>query len=166
VTVLETPRVRFTTWRPADIDDLHALHADPNTMRYMNSGVEDEAQVQTRLDGYLREQIEFGWTRWRLEDQRGAMIGRAGFRLADDQQHRELGYLLAPSVWGRGLATEVALALTQWHFDHPDPRVSAELRAYAEVENAASRRVLEKVGFTLDPERSSARACYVSRSRP
>jgi ribosomal-protein-alanine N-acetyltransferase len=150
--VLATPRLRVTTWQPGDLADLCALHADPVTMRFMRSGVENESQVEARLDTYLLEQVEFGWTRWRLEDVSGAMIGRAGFRMADDQQHRELGYLLARSAWGSGLATELARALTQWHFDHPDDRLRPELFAHTLVDNVASQRVLGKAGFALERE--------------
>ncbi|HEX4249303.1 MAG TPA: GNAT family N-acetyltransferase [Pseudonocardia sp.] len=51
-----------------------------------------------------------------------------------------------------GLATEIAGALVGWHREHPDPRLIPELCAYAFAENGASRRVLEKVGFTLAEE--------------
>ena len=47
-----------------------------------------DTRVQTFLDTYLREQADYGWTRWRVEDLNGAMVGRAGFRLSDDEQHR------------------------------------------------------------------------------
>jgi len=122
-------------------------------MRYMRSGVEDEARVRGRLATYLAEQAERGWTKWRVADAQGRFVGRAGFGLFDGRSRRELGYVLAPSVWGRGLATELARALVTWHVEHPDPRVSAELAAFAFTDNTASRRVLEKAGFACVGER-------------
>lgn len=83
----------------------------------------------------------------------GAAVGRAGFRLSDDRQHRELGYLLTPAVWGRGLATELARALVEWHFGHIDAGIGPELHAWTFVEHSASRRVLEKTGFEFVDER-------------
>ena len=55
-----------------------------------------------------------------------------------------LGYVLAPEVWGRGLATEAAHAMVKAGF-----RLTAavEILASVRVENDASRRVLEKCGF-------------------
>jgi RimJ/RimL family protein N-acetyltransferase len=117
-------------------------------MRYMRSGVEDEHRTGTRLAAYLGEQAERGWTKWRVEDRAGRMIGRAGFRLSDDGRRRELGYLLDPVHWGRGLATELARALVRWHREHPDG-LEPTLAAYVSADNAASRRVLEKSGFEL-----------------
>lgn len=162
-TVLVTPRVRVTTWVPGDLADLHQLHSDPLAMRTMNSGVERLETTRGRLDGYLREQVEYGWTKWRVEDLSGAMVGRAGFNLSEDGRHRELGYVLTPALWGRGLATELAGALLRWHREHPDPRWEPAVFALAFAENAASRRVLEKAGFTLVDERmhrGRLHACY------
>jgi RimJ/RimL family protein N-acetyltransferase len=146
-TVLRTERARLTTWLPEDLPDLAALHADPATMRWMQSGTEDTERVRARLAGWLREQAERGWTKWRLADPAGRMIGRAGFRLSDDGRRRELGYLLAPAQWGCGLATEVARALVAWHRAHPDG-LEPRLEAVAFDGNLASRRVLEKCGFS------------------
>jgi RimJ/RimL family protein N-acetyltransferase len=55
-----------------------------------------------------------------------------------------LGYALAPEVWGRGYATEAVSAVVDAAF-----RLSGveEIEASVQVENPASRRVLEKAGF-------------------
>jgi RimJ/RimL family protein N-acetyltransferase len=147
--VLSTGRLRLTTWLPGDYADLCALHSDPLVMRYLRSGVEAAGETRTRLGRFLREQVELGWTKWRLEDVDGRMVGRAGFNLTADGQHRELGYVLTPRLWGLGLATEIAGALVRWHREHPDPGRRPELHAYAFADNAASRRVLAKVGFAV-----------------
>ena len=71
------------------------------------------------------------------------LVGRAGFGAHEDGRGRELGYTLRRDLWGRGLATEVAAGLVGWHRSNSD----TELWALAAIENVASRRVLEKVGF-------------------
>ena len=55
-----------------------------------------------------------------------------------------LGYALAPEVWGKGYATEAALAAIEAGFALTN---AVEMLATAHVENAASRRVLDKCGF-------------------
>jgi len=56
-----------------------------------------------------------------------------------------LGYALAPEVWGRGYATEAVDAVVRAAFALSHV---AEIDASVQVENAASRRVLEKAGFS------------------
>jgi RimJ/RimL family protein N-acetyltransferase len=57
-----------------------------------------------------------------------------------------LGFVLAPEAWGKGLATEAAQAIVDAGFALTP---SIEVLASVRIENAASRRVLEKCGFAL-----------------
>ena len=55
-----------------------------------------------------------------------------------------MGYVLDEAAWGNGYSTEAAHAVLQWAFDTLDlNRVQAE----TDTRNAASARVLEKLGF-------------------
>ncbi|WP_370937181.1 GNAT family N-acetyltransferase [Amycolatopsis sp. cg13] len=144
--ILRTPRLRLTTWLPSDLDDLAALHADGEVMRHMTTGPQTRAATRERLDAFIAEHRQRGWSKWRIEGAAG-FLGRAGFGLAHGSGHREVGYLLARAAWGAGLATELTQALRQWHEDHPEPGLAPELRAYVLPGNAASCRVLEKAGF-------------------
>ena len=57
----------------------------------------------------------------------------------------EVGWLLERSAWGRGLATEAALACV----DHGLEQVGLErIISIARTDNLASRRVMEKAGLT------------------
>jgi RimJ/RimL family protein N-acetyltransferase len=164
--VLTTARLLVTTWLPGDAGDLQALHADPQVMAQMASGTQTGLQTAKRLEAWRAEHDERGWSKWRVEDGHGDLVGRAGFGLAHDTGHRELGYLLAPRLWGAGHATELARALVDWHFEHRDPALHTPLRAYVFALNAASRRVLDKVGFDLagtDPD-DSRQLCYEHRA--
>lgn len=72
-------------------------------------------------------------------------MGRAGF--GEHGSGRELGYTIRRGLRGRGLASEIAHALVQWHRENA---LAEPLRAYAAIENAASCRVLETVSFALE----------------
>jgi [ribosomal protein S5]-alanine N-acetyltransferase len=151
--VLTTRSIVVTTWLPDDVEDLYQLHSDPPTMRFVGPGrPESREECDRRLALYLNEQRIRGWTKWRVQTTEGAMIGRAGFGAYGP--NRELGYILRPASWGRGLATELAQALVDWHAKHPDPGHPTDLWAYAVEEHAASRRVLEKVGFDFIDHRA------------
>jgi ribosomal-protein-alanine N-acetyltransferase len=59
----------------------------------------------------------------------------------------ELGYTLSKDVWGKGLATEAALASVAFGFERLRlPRIVA----IAHPPNRASRRVMEKVGMRFE----------------
>ena len=75
----------------------------------------------------------------------------------------ELGYILAPPVWGKGFATEAIKVLADTLFR---VTMATRLTANSRVHNAASRRALEKAGFGfagtgLDflPARGGRHAC-------
>jgi [ribosomal protein S5]-alanine N-acetyltransferase len=58
----------------------------------------------------------------------------------------ELGYSIVPAFRSRGLATELVNALVTRSFSYPEV---ARLIAHTREDNAASVRVLERVGFLL-----------------
>lgn len=78
----------------------------------------------------------------------GDFIGVAGFHPMDDSGI-ELGYWLGEPYWGEGYATEAATALI-------DAALRAGCRrlfARAQSSNAASRKILQKIGFIKTDER-------------
>ncbi len=73
-----------------------------------------------------------------------AVIGVASAH-AGENRCVEIGYALAPQVWGKGFATEAVRGLVDLIFNvTPAVRIIASSR----VANTASRRVLEKSGLT------------------
>ena len=79
----------------------------------------------------------------------GEAVGSISLTLGTDVYRRsaELGYFLGEPFWGRGLMTAAVAAMCREGFGTWDI-----VRIYAEVyaRNTASRRVLEKAGFTLE----------------
>ena len=77
-------------------------------------------------------------------------IGCVGFLFHPDTNHWwgegaiELGYWIAEEYWGRGYATESSKRLIQYAFDDLNVK---EIYATYRIENTASKRVLEKLGF-------------------
>jgi len=74
-----------------------------------------------------------------------SFVGVVGARL-EATGIAELGYALSPAFWGKGLATEAARAFVGAVF-----RLTScvSIRARVRVDNASSRRVLEKIGFAF-----------------
>jgi [ribosomal protein S5]-alanine N-acetyltransferase len=141
--VLKTPRLILTSWLVDDVDSLHEVHSDRETMRFVRHGrPESRLEVEQLVDDYIAEDTTRGWTKWRLADRDDELVGRAGF--GGSSESRGLSYVIRRSDWGRGLATEVAEALVLWHLAHA---VDIPLRAIVALGNDTSVRVLEKVGF-------------------
>ena len=83
-----------------------------------------------------------------------AAIGECGTKGWVDEHGRvEIGYGLAPPYWGRGYGTEAVGALVEWLCNIEDVHV---VTAEVEVGNVASRRVLERLGFTLAAQEGAA----------
>lgn len=78
----------------------------------------------------------------------GAFIGWCGLTgWNPDFRSASLGYLFDTAAWGHGYTTETAHAVLRWAFDTLDPnRVQTE----TDTRNAASARVLEKLGFVRE----------------
>lgn len=68
----------------------------------------------------------------------------------------EISYQFLPKWWGQGLATEVIQAVIHFVFEQ---QLATRLLAETQVANAASCRVLEKVGMfpVMEVERFGAR---------
>ena len=79
----------------------------------------------------------------------GEAVGSISLLFKQDVNRRsaEIGYWLGRAHWGRGIAAAAVQALTGYGFAHYD---LARIYAVVFGHNAASGRVLEKAGFTLE----------------
>ena len=85
----------------------------------------------------------------RAIDVDGAAVGSIGLTRGTDVYRRsgELGYWLAEPLWGRGIMTAAVTAMCREGFEAWD---IVRIHAQPFARNLASRRVLEKAGFTLE----------------
>ena len=145
---LTTPRLRLRPFTLADQDVIHAVYADPDVMRFVGHGAHRSlAETANALRIYGDVLAQRGYSFLAVtERESGAVIGDGGLHpMGGVGPDVELGYTLARSVWGRGYATELGRALVAYAFTTLRvPRVVAQV----EPANAASRRVLEKLGMT------------------
>jgi RimJ/RimL family protein N-acetyltransferase len=149
--VLETPRLRLRPHRADDLDALHAIWSEPDVYRYIGGEPATRQDVWMRLLRYGGMWPMLGYGFWAVEDKAsGALVGDLGY--ADFQREitpsldgmLELGWVLAPSVHGRGYASEALAAVLGWG----DRYLGAHRAAcIISPENAASIRVAEKAGF-------------------
>lgn len=132
----------------AHLNDLTRLHLDPEVSLYLG-GVRSPDETKTYLAANLAHWAEHGFGLWIIRTLGGAFVGRAGLRNIELEGAREIeiAYSLARAYWGKGLATEIAGALTRvWLSQLRFP----SLVGLAAVGNTASCRVLAKSGFIFE----------------
>jgi ribosomal-protein-alanine N-acetyltransferase len=84
---------------------------------------------------------------WLVALRSGLVVGECGLRAWAAPDEPEVGYGLAPSARGRGLATEAVGRLVEHLVARPGVRAVV---ARAASDNAASRRLLRRLGFTSE----------------
>jgi len=144
---LDTERLRLRPVAPADAPDLFAVFGDPAVCRYWSRPpMTDPAAagaLQREIDALFAERTLFQWAIAERASDR--LVGTC--TLADlSVAHRRaaLGYALGRAAWGRGYATEALRTLLAFAFD---ALALHRLEADADPRNAASIRVLERLGF-------------------
>ena len=150
IPTLHTARLQLRSFNDADSDALFALHSSAYVLRYWDSPPWSEQVRAERFITASRQMAEAG-TGIRLAVDRvsdGAFIGWCSLSgWNPDYRSASLTYCLDDAAWGHGYATEAARGLLRWAFDTLDlNRVQAE----ADTRNAASARVLEKLGFVRE----------------
>ena len=146
--ILETERLAVRHFRAEDLDDLAAVAADPEVMRYVGDG-----RPITR--GQAREWIEksllnyerhgFGSFAVVLKEDVNRLAGYCGLVNPTPEGEAEIIYGFAKSHWGRGYAGELAGPLMDFGFGRGLRRVVATI----DPDNLASIRVVERLGMKL-----------------
>jgi len=147
---IETERLLLRPFAEADLEDFYAYASVPGVGE--GAGWPHHESIETSrgiLQGFLEKKDNFAL--FHKADKK--VIGSLGLHSSwtsrnDQYKHlkaKEIGYVLAKSHWGQGLAPEAVKAVTSYGFN------TLGLDAFGIAhfgENAASRRVAEKCGFT------------------
>jgi RimJ/RimL family protein N-acetyltransferase len=152
MTTLQTQRLDLRPFAESDLDEMSALMANADFMRF-SLGVFSREQTASFLEK-VRARDRAALPSQFAVIVRGDehLVGYCGFFLqnVDDMEELEIGYRLDPSYWGRGLATEAARAVRDHAFN--DLELSRVI-SLIHPDNIASRRVAEKNG--MRPEKQT-----------
>ena len=146
---VHTARLNLREFVKSDFQAVHAYSSDPRVTRYLFFGPRDEDNTADYLEGLLASQRERPRSRFELaveETASGRLIGACDLSFIE-RNVVDLGYMLAIDFWGKGFATEIALALVDAaFFDLRADRVISTV----DINNGASIRVLEKIGMRCE----------------
>ncbi len=149
---IETHRLVLRELETADLDDLAAMFADEEVMRWIGGGgVLGREVAAGMIDRQRQHYAERGWGQWAtVERASGRMIGVCGLILwpsMGGREELELAYLLARADWGKGFATEAGTAIREY-----GRAIRPDLVSLIYPDNAASINVARKLGMAWEKE--------------
>jgi RimJ/RimL family protein N-acetyltransferase len=155
VNLIETTRLLLEPLETSQLEAFVALTADPATMLYWRpDGPLTRDDAERNFVAALARLRELGFgRRWLVSRATGAGLGFVDTKYFGNSCEEvspdevEVGWMLTPSAWGHGYATEAGSAIRDEAFD----RLKLEsVVAVHHPKNAASGRIMEKLGMTFE----------------
>jgi RimJ/RimL family protein N-acetyltransferase len=143
---IKTSRLILQPLQPTDAVVLHRIYQSEGVLRYFpNPTPPPLEKVQRFITGQQAHWEKHGYGNWGILPQgEKEIIGWAGLQFLPELNETEVGYLLDCPFWGKGYATEAALASMTFGFEHFN---LDHIIALVHPDNLASRRVIEKCGM-------------------
>jgi RimJ/RimL family protein N-acetyltransferase len=127
---------------------VHSYASDPEVTRYMDWGPNTEEETKAFIQRSIAGRKEQPRKVYELAvalKKDGTLIGSCGIHVSDlNNREGWVGYCLNSHFWGQGYGTETASALLKFGFDQLRLH---RIFALCDPDNAASARVLEKIGM-------------------
>jgi ribosomal-protein-alanine N-acetyltransferase len=145
-----TDRLLMRPFNDDDIEPFSQICANPKVMRYIGNGKPlNKEEVRTAVTNWidLYEKQGYGLLALTLKEN-NQLIGFCGLlhQTVDEENFIELGYRLDEPFWGKGIATEAALAIKKYAFDQLQ---ISTLISIINHKNEASKKVALKIGMTF-----------------
>lgn len=147
----ETDRLILREVVSADKQGMFELDSDPLVHQYLGrKPVLDIKQVEEAIRHIRQQYVDNGIGRWAIvEKSTNKFLGWTGLKLVTQLTNNhigyyDIGYRLIRKYWGKGFATESAIASLDYGFDKLQ---LSDIYGIADVKNTASRSVLEKIGL-------------------
>ena len=158
MTVIETARCYVREFSVSCIPEVFRLYEGEHFTDYIEPLLSVEEETEYRENYIKKIYGKYGYGMWDVFDKEtGRLIGEAGLEHRTDSDREkfpydwmfdehcaELGYCIANDLWGQGYCTEVCKEILRYGTKKLGLKV---FFARAQRENAASVRVLEKLGF-------------------
>lgn len=147
----ETERLILRELLPEDEQYIFELDSDPDVHLYLGrQPVTQTEQARETIANIRQQYADNGIGRWAMiEKATGNFLGWTGLKLVRTLtnghiDYYDLGYRMMKKYWGKGFATESAVASVQYGFEQLQLQ---DIFGMADVGNKASRHVLEKAGL-------------------
>jgi ribosomal-protein-alanine N-acetyltransferase len=148
---IETDRLLMRDLMDEDVQGMFAMDSDAEVHAFLgNKPISTLEEAKKYIDSIKQQYLQYGIGRWAVvEKKSGEFIGWSGFRFMTDvvdvrSNFYDLGYRFLKKYWGKGYATETALASLNHGFSKLGYE---EICGMADVDHIASNTVLKKVGL-------------------
>ncbi|MGN6530993.1 MAG: GNAT family N-acetyltransferase [Ginsengibacter sp.] len=145
---IKTERLLLRRLTKDDSVQIFKMRSDTNVMKFI--GKNPITTMQEALDFYnlvndsLENNTGITWA-MTLINSPEKMIGTIGlWRLKKEHFRGEIGYMLLPGYWKKGLAKEAVLKVNEYGFNEMKLH---SIEAHINPQNTASAMLLEKTGF-------------------
>lgn len=144
---LRTERLVLRRWRESDRPAFRILNADPLVMATLVAplSADESDALMDRIEAHFDRH---GYGLWCV-DLEGEPIGFTGLSVPWFREGVEIGWRIRSERWGRGYAPEAAREVLRFAFEEGG---LAEVISFTAVANTKSRRVMDKLGLTYDPD--------------
>ncbi|MDD3004148.1 GNAT family N-acetyltransferase [Flavobacterium sp.] len=149
--LIETQRLYIRELEFTDEKDVFEMDADPEVHLYIENNPVQSIDEITKIIEMIRKQYkENGIARWAVVDKvTHECVGWSGLKyfnqsLNNHKNFYELGYRFKKKHWGKGFATESAIAILDYGFNNLNVD---SLYAITDPKNEKSKKVLFKLGF-------------------
>jgi [ribosomal protein S5]-alanine N-acetyltransferase len=147
---IETARLMMRPFAMDEVDDLHRLWVDPGVRKFLwDDQVIPRETAIAIVESSIESFVNHGFGFWAICFKNDPeLIGFGGLRHFTEDggvtSEVEILYGVAPEHWGKGVATEAAGVILRCGFEECE---LAHIYAGADPPNAASFRVMEKLGM-------------------
>ncbi len=144
--IIETERLILRRFESGEGQLIYTLNEDPDVTRYTGDPVRDLAHANEVLDQVILPQYAlYNHGRWAVHTKPGMeFIGWCGLKYRPERDEVDLGYRFIKTAWGKGYASEAAMASINYGFEKLGLR---RIVGRAMPGNIASLKVLEKCGM-------------------
>jgi RimJ/RimL family protein N-acetyltransferase len=151
--IIRTDRLVLRQWSSADLEPFASMNADPRVREYF-PGLQTKEESNHSVSIVSNHIEKFGWGFWASSlAETGEFIGFIGLEdvhfKTDFTPAVEIGWRLAFKHWGKGYATEGALASLRYGFETLKLN---EIVSFTAVGNMRSRAVMERIGMHHIPK--------------
>lgn len=151
--MLETDRFFLREFMKEDWEAVHSYASQEIVSRYQPWGPNSVGQIQQYIADVLKQQLKkprVSFTFAVVWKETEEVIGAGELSALDfTNQSGEIGYILHPDYWRKGIATELARLLMKFGFEKQRLH---RIWASCDPQNSSSQKILEKVGMIKEGE--------------